>query len=83
MKYELVEMTGSNPEDNEFPKVVIEEDGEFSTAYFYNGDWLSSETQNGWFNRIIKNVVRWFEIRPTKPAPDAGDSADSSELVQA
>jgi len=70
MKYELVEMTGSNPEDNEFPKVVIEEDGEFSTAFFYNGEWRSSETQNGWFNRII----RWFEIRPTPRTPDAGDS---------
>jgi hypothetical protein len=76
MNYELIEMTGSNPEDSEFPKVVIEEDGEFSTAYFYNSEWYSSETQDGWFNRIIKNVVRWFEIRPTPRVPDAGDSGE-------
>lgn len=66
MEYEFIEMTGSNPADSEFPKVVWdEEDNEFYTAYFENGCWKSNDTQDGWFNRPLKNVTRWFEIRRT------------------
>ena len=67
MEYQLVEMTDtdSNPKDSEFPLVVWSEDEkEFYTAYYEEGQWKSNDTQNGWFNRPLRNVTRWFEIRP-------------------
>ena len=64
VEYELIEMTGNDPEENDFPKVVYDsKDDEFYTAYYRNGFWVSNDTRDGWFNRPLNNVTRWFEIR--------------------
>lgn len=79
MEFELIERTGSNPEEFSDANLVVLDGEDFYTAYYENGRWVSNDTQDGWFNRPLKNVTRWFEIRRTPLAPDRAKRAAKSK----